>query len=79
MEYRFLMKYKHPNMHIRPDDFKISLSGHTDYRYIRHIHLAKAIEKEFNYHDLKILKEIANMYLIACDIDILHHHETVTA
>lgn len=79
-EYRFLMKYKHPNVRIRLDDFKISLSGHTDYRYIKHIHLSPSIEKEFSCYDLRVLKEIANMHMAKWGAinPIPDHIETVT-
>ncbi len=62
-EYRFLIKYKHPNVRVRLDDFKISLSHHTDYRYIRHVYLSQSIEKEFSCDELKVLEELANIYM----------------
>ncbi len=62
-EYRFLMKYKHPNPRIKLDDLKLSLSGHTDYRYIRHIHCSPEIKNVFSCYDLKVLKELASIYM----------------
>ncbi|PIZ03457.1 MAG: hypothetical protein COY58_09325 [Gammaproteobacteria bacterium CG_4_10_14_0_8_um_filter_38_16] len=71
-EYRFLMKHKHPNVRMRLDDFKISLSHHTDFRYIRHIHLSPTIEKKFSCYDLRVLKEVANMHMTKWEA-ITHH------